>query len=69
MEYTTSLQMSMNVQSHLLVIGMPHAPTHLGRTLVVAMRDTLEMEGLALVSCVMAMIIVYFLFVLFKVHR
>ena len=43
--------MLMNVQSHLLVIVMPHAPTHLGRTLVAAMRDTLEMDGLALVSC------------------
>ena len=45
------LQMLMNVQNHLLVIRMPHAPTHLGHTLVAAMRDTLEMEGLALVSC------------------
>ena len=33
------------------MIGMPHAPTHPVRTLVAAMRDTLEMEGLALVSC------------------
>ena len=44
------LQMLMNVWCSLLVIGMPHASTHLGRTLVAAMRDTLEMEGIALVS-------------------
>ena len=49
------------------MIRMPHAPMHLGCTLVAAMKDTLEMEGIALVSCVMTMIIVYFLFVLFKV--
>ena len=42
--------MLMNVLSGLLVIRMPHAPTPLGRTLVAAMRDTLEMEGLALVG-------------------
>ena len=29
---------------------MPHVPTHPGRTLVAAMRDTLGMEGLALVG-------------------
>ena len=69
MEYATSLQMLMNVHSGLLVIRMPHAPIPLGRTLVAAMRDTLAMEGLAPVSCVMTMIIVYFLFVLFKVRR
>ena len=37
------------------MIRMPHAPTHLGRILVAAMRDTLEMEGLAPVSCVTTM--------------
>ena len=52
--------MLMNVWSSLLVIRMPHAPTHLGRTLVVAMKDTLEMKGIAPVSHVMMMIIVYF---------
>ena len=32
------------------MIGMPHASTDPVRTLVAAMRDTREMEGIALVS-------------------
>ena len=43
------LQMLMNVSNSLLVIRMPHAPTHLGPTHVPATKDLLEMEQLALV--------------------
>ena len=40
----------MNVQSSLLVIRMPLAPTYLGLTPVPVMKATLEMEQLAVVS-------------------
>ena len=43
----------MNVHYSLLVIRMLCVPTHLGRTLVLAMKDTLEMEGHALVRCLL----------------
>ena len=40
----------MNVWSSLRVTQVPHAPTHLERTCVLAMKVTLEMEQLAQVG-------------------
>ena len=37
-------QILMNVRDHLLVMKMLNVPTHLGPSLVSAMKDTMEME-------------------------